>query len=604
MRQLMRASALAGCLLCIVFGVLRSTVALAAAAPYPQSRLITAVSWDLSAVSALRKAQGSDLWPLTWAADGSLYGAWGDGGGFDGDSNNVGRVSLGFARISGTPSVGVPDSYGGHNIWGAAPGYAQYAATFGGKVDEMLSVHGVLYAYGAPWTRANCNCSNPVEKPGDDPHFHTVMWSQDSGHSWQIAPWSSNSGPGGLLQYGQDYAGAADPRHVYFYFQRDRSADAGHLYLRRVSVAQLTADPTAAGVAEYFRGIDAQGAALWTASVAAAEPVYFDAAVPAGLFAGAHVVYDSGLQRYVLSTFHGNGAGQIGLFEASAPWGPWATIAYYDDWGGFNESGGEGNGLLFPSKWISADGKGLWAVFSAVSNGFDSFNVAHAVFTVPGQAPPAAAPVGSWSFDEGRGIAVHDDSGHGNGGTLLNGAAWTSGEQGSAVLFDAGRSALLVRGSASLANLYRRGLTVSVWVLPRAAGGGAHLLDKDGNSVGWFMRLNGTNVQFTGDQFAGRAVVREASAPLQLNIWQHVVVTWDGSQAGSGVHLYVDGAIADGSYIDGQGAPADDMAVPLTIGNRASDLARGFDGALDEVKIYDHAFSPLEVRALSGTGAL
>ncbi|MBV9912261.1 MAG: hypothetical protein JOZ93_06780, partial [Sinobacteraceae bacterium] len=594
MRQLMRASALAGCLLCIVFGVLRSTVALAAAAPYPQSRLITAVSWDLSVVSALRKAQGSDLWPLTWAADGSLYGAWGDGGGFDGDSNNVGRVSLGFARISGTPSVGVPDSYGGHNIWGAAPGYAQYAATFGGKVDEMLSVHGVLYAYGAPWTRANCNCSNPVEKPGDDPHFHTVMWSQDSGHSWQIAPWSSNSGPGGLLQYGQDYAGAADPRHVYFYFQRDRSADAGHLYLRRVSVAQLTADPTAAGVAEYFRGIDAQGAALWTASVAAAEPVYFDAAVPAGLFAGAHAVYDSGLQRYVLSTFHGNGAGQIGLFEASAPWGPWATIAYYDDWGGFNESGGEGNGLLFPSKWISADGKGLWAVFSAVSNGFDSFNVAHAVFTVPGQAPPAAAPVGSWSFDEGSGSAVHDDSGHGNGGTLLNGAAWTSGEQGSAVLFDAGRSALLVRGSASLANLYRRGLTVSVWVLPRAAGGGAHLLDKDGNSVGWFMRLNGTNVEFTGDQFAGRAVVREASAPLQLNVWQHVVVTWDGSQAGSRVHLYVDGAVADGSYIDGQGAPADDLAVPLTIGNRASDLARGFDGALDEVKIYDHAFSPLE----------
>ncbi len=604
MRQLMRASALAGCLLCIVFGVLRSTVAIAAAAPYPQSRFITAMSWDLSTVSALRKAQGSDLWPLTWAADGSLYGAWGDGGGFDGDSNNVGRVSLGFARISGTPSVGVPGSYGGRNIWGAAPGYAQSSATFGGKVDEMLSVHGVLYAYGAPWTRANCNCSDPVEKPGDDPHFHTVMWSQDSGHSWQIAPWSSSSGPGGLLQYGQDYAGAADPQHVYFYFQRDRSTDAGHLYLRRVSVARLTADPTAAGVAEYFRGVDARGAALWTPSAAGAEPVFFDPAVPAGLFAGAHVVYDPQLQRYVLSAFHGNGAGQLGFFEAAVPWGPWATIAYYDDWGGFNESGGEGNGLLFPSKWISADGKGLWAVFSAVSNGFDSFNVAHAVLTVGGQVPPIAAPVGSWSFNEGSGSAAHDDSGHGNGGTLLNGAEWTHGEQGSALLFDAGRSALLIRGSASLANLYRRGLTIAAWVQPRAAGGGPHLLDKDGNSVGWFVRLNGTTMQFTGDQFAGRAVVREASTPLQLNVWQHVVVTWDGSPAGSGVHLYIDGAAADGSYLDGQGVPADDTAIPLTIGNRVADLARGFDGALDEVRIYDRAFGAAEVRALSRTGGL
>src|SRR3954447_10686892 len=43
-----------------------------------------------------RKAQGSDNWPTTWAADGSVYTSYGDGGGFGGA-----RQSLGFARLSG-----------------------------------------------------------------------------------------------------------------------------------------------------------------------------------------------------------------------------------------------------------------------------------------------------------------------------------------------------------------------------------------------------------------------------------------------------------------------------------------------------------------------
>ena len=51
-----------------------------------------------------RKAPGSDNWPTTWASDGSVYAAWGDGGGF----GNA-RVSLGFARLRATrraPSTG------------------------------------------------------------------------------------------------------------------------------------------------------------------------------------------------------------------------------------------------------------------------------------------------------------------------------------------------------------------------------------------------------------------------------------------------------------------------------------------------------------------
>src|ERR1700733_9237123 len=130
---------------CSTTGVLKSvllssvlylapTVSLAApvSAPYPQSKVIAGVSWDLSTVPSLRKAAGSDIWPTAWGSDGNLYAAWGDGGGFNTSPGSAAasRTSLGFAKISGTPVVGNTASYTGQNIWGRAPAHAKYDATF------------------------------------------------------------------------------------------------------------------------------------------------------------------------------------------------------------------------------------------------------------------------------------------------------------------------------------------------------------------------------------------------------------------------------------------------------------------------------------------
>src|SRR5687767_9566771 len=108
--------------------VLSSVVAHADSPPYPASRAIERVEFDFS--THKRLAPGSDNWPTTWADDGNLYTAWGDGGGFGG-TNSTGRVSLGAGRIEGGPM-----DYLGHNIWGgfAAPNPAQFA----GKSYGML----------------------------------------------------------------------------------------------------------------------------------------------------------------------------------------------------------------------------------------------------------------------------------------------------------------------------------------------------------------------------------------------------------------------------------------------------------------------------------
>jgi Concanavalin A-like lectin/glucanases superfamily len=577
-----------------------SNIALASTAPYPPSALVTAMTWDFSSVISMRKAAGSDLWPLAWASDGNLYGAWGDGGGFDGDSENIGRVSLGFAQITGTPVTGQPLSFAGKNVWGLAPAYAQYPATFGGKVDDLISINGVLYGQGALWTATNCDCADPVQKSGANPTDHTLVWSSNLGKTWQIAPWSGTTDLGSSLQYGQDYGGAPDPAHVYYYFQ---NANDSHVYLRRILTSTITADPSTPGHFEYLTSVSSSGTPAWSTIASSAIPVFFDPSMAAGTSPNVGVVYDAPLGRYLLAMTHGDSTGQMGFFEAAEPWGPWATIGYYDDLGGFNESAGEANGLMFPAKWISADGKTLWAVFSGVTNGFDSFNVAKVVLTTSTPAAPSVpdpSEVGYWSFNEGSGSIVNDSSGQGSAGQLLNGPAWTTGESGTALSFNNGAAAVEIPGSGSVANLYQHGMTAAAWIKPGDGATGDRIFDKHNDTVGWLLKMNRDTVQFTG-QFNSASVIRYGVRDVTLNGWQHVAVTWDGSANGANVHLYINGVLIDGSFLNGAGSPGDDSGVPLTIGN-AVDLASGFGGVIDEVRVFDRVLSAGEVASLA-TGA-
>jgi len=345
----------------------------AATAPYPHSALVRSVTWDFAGLATLRKAHGSDLWPLTWGRDGALYAAWGDGGGFQGDSDFVGRVSLGFARIEGEPRAGAPASYAGVNLWGDAPRYAQAPAQFGGKVGTLLSLGGVLYAHGGLWLgRAG------ISKWEDGRDANTSLWSTDAGHSWHAAAWSSRADLGSFVNFGRDYAGAMDG-FVYMYYAR--AGDATHVYLKRAPMSRLLENPDTDHHYQYFCGTAARGAPQWSGTEHSAVAVFFDP----NHALGAEAVYDTGLHRFLLTIGHAPtadyrdaSAGQVGLFEARHPWGPWHTIDYEDDWGHLGpQARGDYLGLHLPTAWISADGTRLWAVFSSLHE-YDSFNLVHA----------------------------------------------------------------------------------------------------------------------------------------------------------------------------------------------------------------------------------
>jgi fibronectin type 3 domain-containing protein len=207
-------------------------------------------------------------------------------------------------------------------------------------------------------------------------------------------------------------------------------------------------------------------------------------------------------------------------------------------------------------------------------------------------------PVGQWKLDEGTGSTSADASGHGATATL-SGATWVAGRVGpNALNYPVATATANASGAGALADLYLTGLTVSAWIKPISAGGGGkgRIVDKDF----WFFYLETpSSIGFKADQFATATAGRISTSNLTLNTWQHVTATWDGSTSAANIHLYINGVLRDGTATNGAGAPSSDAAEALTIGNRISDLARRFDGSIDEVRVYNRVLTLTEIQALA-----
>ncbi len=334
----------------------------------PPSPVVASVEFDFS--THRRHAPGSDNWPVTWADDGHLYTAWGDGGGFGG-SNSDGRVKLGVARVQGDA-----DHYTGTNVWGGfdPPNPAQ----FDGKSYGMLSVSGVLYM----WVAA---------QPARHMESSAIARSVDHGAHFQLADWKLTFEDGltvpTFLNFGRDYSGARDGYLYSYLIEPTWGPDSlpttthgfdvhkpGRIHLARVpSNSILKRDRY-----EFFAGLGPDGSPMWTSMVQAKRPVFEDAN---GVGWNVSVVFNPGLGRYLLCTEHtASHAGRLGMFDAPEPWGPWSTIAYEDAWGTGHV---EVSTFFwnFTQKWINDDGTKFTIIFTG-KNTNDSWNSVNGQFVL------------------------------------------------------------------------------------------------------------------------------------------------------------------------------------------------------------------------------
>ncbi|MCB0689444.1 MAG: DUF4185 domain-containing protein [Saprospiraceae bacterium] len=350
------------CFIALIAGVIK-----AQDSPYPTSPFIKDIEflWP----THLRLATGSDNWPVTWADDDNQYTVWGDGGGFGG-TNGIGRSSMGVARLEDDWH-----DFKATNIWGGYQG--AYSHQISGKSYGILCVDADLYM----WVG--------LFDPKNDPFGEVrIAYSQDHGAHWSFAPWSWTKSELVMMptfcNYGKNYQDSRD-EYVYSYLIRYQS-DEGHYEDKvdwlncqkpgMIDLARVRKDMILDHAAyEFYAGIT-DGQVLWTKNIMDRKPVFEN---PDGVGWCMNVIYNVGLGRYLLTTEHTEThRGNIAIFEAPEPWGPWSTVCYQKNWG---ENHIPLNTFYwnFSNKWSSEDGKTFSLIFTGRKEN-DSFNTIRGKF--------------------------------------------------------------------------------------------------------------------------------------------------------------------------------------------------------------------------------
>jgi CubicO group peptidase (beta-lactamase class C family) len=324
---------------------LMTAVASRRSMPYPRSRVIRDVMWA-PPESVVRQAHDSDNWPLTWMDNNDLFTAYGDGFGFD--PKVSAKLSLGFARVAGSP-----EAFQGVNVRSES-GERKGDGASGSKASGLLMVDGVLYM-----------C---VRNEGNS----RLAWSLDRGATWDRSPWrfEESFGCPTFLNFGKNYNGVRDD-YVYIY---SPDADDAYTPANRMVLARVPKDRIRERASyEFFTAIGKDGEPRWTDAVERRGAVFENP----GRCYRSSVSYNAGLNRYLWCQIIPNGdtrfRGGFAVYDAPEPWGPWTTAFYTELW-----DIGPGETNSFPTKWMSLDGKTLYLVFS----GNDDFAVRQATIVL------------------------------------------------------------------------------------------------------------------------------------------------------------------------------------------------------------------------------
>jgi hypothetical protein len=318
--------------------------------PYPNSSAFSNIKWD-HRENIIRKGVGSDNWPLTWADDNNLYAAFGDGYGFEPRLQS--KVSLGLAKISGTPP-----NFFGSNI--QLPNQIHGDGKSGKKASGLLMVDGTLLV----WVR-NANAKGEGSQ---------LAWSTDHGKTLQWCEWSFDQlGYCTFINYGKDYIGARD-KYIYSVSHNSPSAyqRADSFVMMRVPIDKVLTR----SAYEFFKGLDEKNNPVWTTNIDERGAVFEDK----GRCYRSGISYNSPLKRYFWwqAKFQDGVDGRFqsksfGIFDSPEPWGPWSTVYFTESWDAATGETGS-----FPTKWMNDSGLIMYLAFS----GNDSFSVRKATLTL------------------------------------------------------------------------------------------------------------------------------------------------------------------------------------------------------------------------------
>lgn len=269
-----------------------------------------------------------------------------------------------------------------------------------------------------------------------------------------------------------------------------------------------------------------------------------------------------------------------------------------------------------------------WSLYATMNTGMSGAPVSmnHSQNVIPGSTLQNGL-VGEWSFN---GLDMNwtankalDRSGQGNDGTLVDMAtstAATIGKVGQALLFDGGNDRIHVPDTAVLK--YTGGdMTLSAWIYPNTTEADeGYIFSKPFNSSGHYnyrfsyqdpdnFPADVGTISLTLMTANASTYYLESSHNVSKGAWHHVVATIASDKT---VKLYIDGALdTQGSHSISTWTPdtGGDNNDALTLGyvfdyapGEGPNTTHGFDGKLDEMRMYNRVLSAAEVRQLYAAG--
>lgn len=199
---------------------------------------------------------------------------------------------------------------------------------------------------------------------------------------------------------------------------------------------------------------------------------------------------------------------------------------------------------------------------------------------------------GHWPLDEGSGAVAGNNQSSGLDGALENGTAWTPGQQNSGSFFDGVDDLIRISDPGDSSIDVTGALTIALWVRPDAIDGSTNVLvSKDNAYELEFGKLGAA----TWDLRLDNQVAGTAPTSLEQGVWQHLAVTWDGTD----VTFYYNGLVDGSATFNGMLTPNNE---DLAFGARPVPFGNGtvfpFTGALDEIYLFSRVLDDTEIAQL------
>jgi len=203
-----------------------------------------------------------------------------------------------------------------------------------------------------------------------------------------------------------------------------------------------------------------------------------------------------------------------------------------------------------------------------------------------------------WHLNASTGTQANDSSGNGYNGNLTNmeNADWISAKLGRGLIFD-GIDEYVTFGD--IADFERtQAFSIEFW-FKTATSGTEMIISKQQNSGVYrgynvFIESGLLKVMLVSDNSGANRIFKATTSTYNDNAFHHVVVTYAGTSAASGLLIYVDGSTVSTTTITDALSATILNNVPLQISGREGGNVV-LNGTVDEVVIYNKAITAAQV---------